>query len=70
MRFPSAPVDVRTAILKSRRVPCICPRQHEKNPPLGRAMSASTHRGRTVERVGCDTCAREWTRINAAGDGL
>lgn len=51
--------------LVGRRIPCICPRQHEADPPVGETVAVRTSRTVTVERVRCAECDRTWTRINA-----
>ncbi|WP_158810446.1 hypothetical protein [Beijerinckia sp. L45] len=50
--------------LEHRRIPCICPRQHEKTPPLGVTTDIQVTRGIIVEAVQCVTCDRRWKRVN------
>ena len=57
-------LDMREEILARRRLPCICPRQHEATPPVGVSIDVAMTRGIEVERVRCATCARTWQRIN------
>ena len=57
--------DAQHALLVKRRVPCICRRQHEPEPPTGVAVRMSTSREMTVERVACSSCPMPWVRINA-----
>lgn len=73
MGIPTDRADVRAAILGARRVPCICPQQHDTAGPRGgvrdgakaRCLSFTESRGVTIERVGCERCPRTWTRVNA-----
>lgn len=66
MRTAGTRVDVMSSVYEKRKVPCICPRQHEKAPPIGEHQSIiSQSRGATVERVRCSDCRRTWRRINA-----
>ncbi len=60
-----ARLDPTEARLAARRVPCICPRQHEPNPPVGVTVAIGTQRGAAVERVRCSACLRTWTRSEA-----
>ena len=55
-------VDVGEAILSARRLPCICPRQHEG--ATGAAIDYATSRRVVIERVACERCPRTWTRVN------
>lgn len=55
-------VDVADAILGQRRLPCICPRQHEGARAV--TVGYSTHRGLVTERVQCERCPRTWRRAN------
>lgn len=48
-----------------RRVPCICPRQFERAPPVGIPTEIKFTRGVVVEAVTCSTCDRRWKRVNA-----
>jgi hypothetical protein len=66
LRQADQSADVKTSILKARRVPCICPKQFiEVTGGCGQAVSFSDSRGITIERVRCDSCWRTWKRINA-----
>ena len=58
-------LSVRETILAARPIPCICPRQHEKAPPIGVTIAIHIARAIEIERVRCNGCARTWTRINA-----
>ncbi|WP_379129191.1 hypothetical protein [Methylobacterium sp. ID0610] len=63
------------AILDRKRVPCICPAQHDVRDARGRPIRGtgavarttafSLVRGRLHERAACERCAQCWTRINA-----
>lgn len=64
-RAPAQHVVVQDEILGQRRVPCICPRQHDRDEACARTLSYSTARGVLVERVACERCPRTWTRISA-----
>ncbi|MGX5777482.1 hypothetical protein [Methylorubrum zatmanii] len=55
-------VDVGETILAKRRLPCICPRQHDGTQ--ARTVSYSTCRGIVTERVKCEGCPRTWKRVN------
>ena len=58
--------EARELSLERREVPCICPRQHEKAPPIGEPTDIRFVRGIAVERVRCSDagCRRTWTRVN------
>ena len=56
-------VDPVEACLSARRVPCICPAQHDG--ATGASMGYSRSRGTIVEHVACRNCPRTWTRVNA-----
>lgn len=55
-------VDVGETIIAKRRLPCICPRQHEDG--MARTVGYSTCRGIVTERVKCESCPRTWKRVN------
>ncbi|ACL62078.1 hypothetical protein Mnod_7339 [Methylobacterium nodulans ORS 2060] len=67
--------DVAAEILDRKRVPCICPAQHDeldaKGKPIrgtgavARTTAFSYVRGRLHERAACERCGRCWSRINA-----
>jgi hypothetical protein len=73
MRDADEAADVLGGILRARRVPCICPRQHDTKGPRGgvrdgvkgRSVSYSTARGNVIEEVQCEGCPRTWKRVNA-----
>lgn len=52
------------AMLANRRVPCICPRQHEAEPPIGEMVGFTEAVVTIVERVRCSDCRRTWKRVN------
>lgn len=55
-------VDVGEAILTARRLPCICPKQHEG--AKGATIEYSTSRRIVTEHVACERCPRTWKRVN------
>jgi len=58
-------VNVGAQIREARRIPCICPRQFDKDGSSKTLItSSSDSRGYEIERVRCLNCPREWTRIN------
>ena len=62
-------------VAEHRRVPGLCPAQHDTRDAAGRSIpgtgacartvATSTIRGRLHEHVRCERCPRAWTRITA-----
>lgn len=58
-------VDVGATILHSRKLPCICPRQFDKDATnSAQSFSFTDSRGIIIEHVQCSSCQRTWQRIN------
>lgn len=58
---PQGRTDVQAAIIKGRRIPCICERQDTRAPSV---TGYSTSRGIVIATVECTRCFAAWRRID------